>query len=347
MSNAGKIGSLGRMVSCFALGIFAAIVLLGDFIAPYDHALQSRSEPAAPPTRIHIVDESGEVRWPFIYRRSLVDPLARTFEDDRSESYDLTLFAIGDPYYLLGVVPARIHLFGVDQKGTGTPRVYLLGTDELGRDRFSRIIIATKFSLIVCPLGAILAGLIGVVIGLLSGYTNRTVDTILMGIADTMLSLPALMIILTARAAFPLELPPVRAAGLLVMIFALTGWAEFARLMRGLARSLKEREFVLAARSLGLTEIRIMVRHILPNALPTMLTQVLVMLPYFLLAEVALSFLGVGLQEPYPSLGNLLASAADINRLQREPLLVLAPGFVIATFVLTIRGLGAKSERVA
>lgn len=336
---------VGRKLSYAGLAIFAAVILLGDFIAPYDHAFQSRSEPTAPPTRIRIRDDSGDLRAPFIYKSSLVDPLARTFEEDRSRAYPLKLFAADDAYYIFGIVPAKIHLFGVAQEAPGAPRLYLLGTDELGRDRFSRIIAATRFSLIVCPLGALLAGLIGVVIGLLSGYSNPTVDAILMGVADTMLSLPALVIILTARAAFPLELPPLRAAGLLVIIFALTGWAEFARLTRGLIRSLKEREFVLAARSIGLTEIRILLRHILPNALPTILTQVLVMLPYFLLAEVALSFLGVGLQEPSPSLGNLLAAAADINRLQRDPLLVLAPAIVIVAFVLTVRSLEPRSAK--
>jgi peptide/nickel transport system permease protein len=166
-----------------------------------------------------------------------------------------------------------------------------------------------------------------------------------MGVADTMLALPTLVLILAARAAFPLELPPIRAAMLLVLIFAAVGWAETARLTRGLVRSIKQREYILAARAIGLSEARIMLRHILPNAWPTILRQGLVTLPTFLLAEVALSFLGVGLQEPEPSLGTLLAAAADVNQLQRDPLIVLAPGIVITVFVLAIRIVGGPTER--
>lgn len=318
------------------LALFAFVVLFGDFIAPYDHTTQLRASPSAPRTRIHL----GPT--PFIYRSSLADPLNRTYEEDASRTYQIVFLVEGEPYHLFGLIPARTHLFGV---GDPTVRVHLLGTDELGRDRFSRLIQAIKFSLIVCPLGALLAWLIGVAIGLMSGYSRNWIDTGLMGIADSMLALPALILILAARAAFPLELPPMRAATLLIVIFAVTGWAEIARLTRGLVRSLERREFVLAARAIGLSDPRIMIRHILPNALPTIARQGLVMLPYFLLAEVALSFLGVGLQDPAPSLGNLLAAASDINRLRSDPFLVLAPGFVIAVFVLAIRLVGGQADR--
>lgn len=189
----------------------------------------------------------------------------------------------------------------------------------------------------MCPAGALLACLIEVFIGLVSGFANRYIYTVLMGAADSMLALPTLILILAARAAFPLELRPTRAAVLLIFIFALTGWAEMARLARGLVRSFREREFVLAARSIGLTEARILFRHIFPKASPTLLTQATIMLPYFLLAEVALSFLGVDLQEPQPSLGNMLAAASDLTQLQVRPFLLLSPAAVIFLFVISIR----------
>jgi peptide/nickel transport system permease protein len=329
------------------LAMFGIVILFGDFIAPYDHTSQSRADPSAPPSVIRFQDSAGEFHIrPFVYRQKLVDPLSRSYDEDDSTSFQLTLFPSGDRYSLLGIFPAQTHLFGVEAID-GAPRIHALGTDELGRDRFSRLIRAIRFSLIVCPIGALLAWMVGVFVGLLSGFSGTKTDSVLMGVADTMLALPTLVLILAARAAFPLELPPMRAAMLLIAIFAAVGWAETARLTRGLVRSIKQQEYILAARAIGLSEARIMLSHILPNALPTILRQGLVTLPAFLLAEVALSFLGVGLQEPEPSLGTLLAAAADVNQLQRDPLIVLAPGFVITVFVLAIRIVGRSPEQKA
>jgi peptide/nickel transport system permease protein len=202
--------------------------------------------------------------------------------------------------------------------------------------------------MIVSPLGALLACLIGILIGIVSGYASRVIDTVLMGAADAMLSLPTLIIILAARAAFPLELPPMTAALLLVSIFALTGWAEIARLTRSLVISMREREFVLAAKAGGLTQPRILFRHILPNISRPLLTQATLILPLFLLAEAALSFLGVGLQEPEPSLGNMLAAAGDVTLLRTSPFELLSPALAIFIFVLGVRLLsdGLKDKRL-
>jgi peptide/nickel transport system permease protein len=158
-----------------------------------------------------------------------------------------------------------------------------------------------------------------------------------MGITDSVLALPALILILAVRAAFPLELPPVRAAFLLITIFVVVGWAEMARLSRGLVRSTRKQEYIQAAKAVGSSEPAILYRHIFPNVSPTLVTQATIMLPYFLLAEVALSFLGVGVQEPAASLGNMLTAANDLGQLQRDPLLLLSPAVVIFVIVLVTR----------
>ncbi len=332
-----------RYLAMSIIGILVAVVLFADFIAPYDASSQSRQEPSAPPSVIRFRDGDGSFVWPFVYSRRLTDPLRSEYQEITDERHPIALFVQGEPYSFWGLFTARTRLIGLAGETPGT-RLYFLGTDQLGRDRFSRLMSAIQFSLIVCPAGAALACLIGIMIGLLSGYGGRLLDTFLMGAADSMLALPTLILILAARAAFPLELPPTRAALLLIGIFALTGWAAMARLTRSLVRALKAREFVLAARASGVTETRILVRHILPNAAPAIVSQALVMLPAFLLAEVALSFLGIGVQEPQPSLGNMLAAAGDITQLSLRPFLLLAPAIVIFLFVLSVRLLAQESH---
>ena len=337
--------ALARKFAAALLLVFAIIVILADLLAPYDHTAQSRQATSAPPSTIRFRDRDGDLSRPFIYARRLVDPLTFRYEEVETEKYAIGLFVEGDPYHLVGLIPTSTHLFGVLSSDPFSPRLYLLGTDALGRDRFSRLLFAIRFSLLVCPIGAALACLIGILVGLVSGYAHRTIDTILMGAADSMLALPTLVLILAARAAFPLELPPLRAATLLIIIFALTGWAPMARLTRGVVRSLKQMDFVPAARSIGLSELRVLFRHILPNALPALATQALIILPYFLLSEVALSFLGVGLQEPEPSLGNMLAAASDMTQLARQPFLLLSPALAIFLLVLAVRLLSDEKQR--
>ncbi len=336
--------NFGRIVGWLIVATFAAIAIFADFISPYDYRQQVRAEPSAPASGIHFRDHQGSFRLrPFIYSRRLTDPLRLTYFEDPSQSFPVLFLVRGYPYRLLGIIDTDLHLFGVEGSDA-SPRVDLLGTDALGRDRFARLMHAIRFSLIVCTLGVVLACLIGIFVGVVSGYSGRLADTILMGATDAMLALPTLILILAARAAFPLELPPMRAAILLLMIFALTGWAEMARLTRGLVWSIRQREFVTAAIASGLTQTRILFRHILPNIARPLVIQAILMLPAFLLAEVALSYLGVGVQEPEASLGNILTAASDLNQLSSQPVSVLSPAIVIFIFVLGIRLLSDRSK---
>lgn len=331
--------SAPRPIGAAILAAFYAVVLFAGFLAPYPYEQQQRNEPSAPASSINFRDETGNFSFrPMVYPLLLEDPLSMRYSEDLTRPFLVEFFVRDASYSVLGLFSSDLHLFGL--AGTGDPaqpKLRILGSDELGRDRFSRLLYAIRFSLIVAPLGTLLATLMGISVGIVSGYAPRLVDSILMGVADTMLSLPTLILILAARAAFPLELPPLSAAFLLIIIFGLTGWAEIARLARGLVVSVREREFVLAAKASGLTETRILARHILPNIAGPLITQSTLMLPAFLLYEVALSFLGVGLQEPAASLGNLLSGASDLTQLQANPFLVLSPAIVIFIFVFAVR----------
>lgn len=315
------------------VGGFYLVAIFAGFLAPYDYREQTRNEPSAPPSDIRFRRADGSLTMrPFIYARNLVDVRNFRYEEDTSTEYPIEVFA-------------NCRLFGIRAEGENSPRLRLLGTDQLGRDRFSRLMHAIRFSLLVSPIGTILACLIGIVFGAVSGYATRTIDSVMMGIADTVISLPTLILILAARAAFPLELPPATAAILLILIFAFTGWAEMARLTRGLVVATKKRDYITAARSIGLSESRILFLHILPNIARPLLVQATLLLPAFLLAEIALSFLGVGLQEPEPSLGNMLSSAADLSLLRNAPFLLLTPAIAIFLFVLGVRLLGWRNDR--
>lgn len=327
-----------RIIGIVIIAAFFATALFADFLAPSDYREQVRREPSAPVSSINFRRPDGGFGLrPFIRERRLTDVRSFAYEETEASVIPVELFVHGGEYSFLGLFRTDRHLFGVARDGETSPRLTLLGTDQLGRDRFSRLLHAIRFSFIVSPLGALLACLIGIIYGSISGYASRGVDSVMMGAADVMISLPSLILILAARAAFPLELPPLSAGIMMVTVFALTGWAEVARLTRGLIWSMKDREFVLAARSTGLTEPRILIRHIAPNIAPPLLVQATLIVPVFLLSEAALSFFGIGLQEPEPSLGNMLAPAADLSQLSNSPFILLAPAFVILIFVLAVR----------
>lgn len=317
------------------------VAIFADFLAPYEHREQQRRTPSAPSSSISFTDTAGNFSIrPRVFGYRLADALTQTYGRDDTRAAEIAFFTRGYSYKLFGVFETNIHLVGAIGDGEDPPKLHLLGTDALGRDRFSRLVRATRFSLLVAPAGTILACLFGITIGMISGYSSRFIDSVLMGVADAVLSLPSLIVILAARVAFPLELPPFTAAVLLIGIFALTGWSEMARLTRGLVKETLAMDYILAAKATGVKPLRTLTHHVLPNIARPLLTQAMLILPAFLLAEAALSFLGVGLQEPEASLGNMLSAAAEISQLKLQPLLLLSPALVIVAYVFGVRLIG-------
>src|SRR5215468_335672 len=216
-------GSLMAGVSVVTL--FGLITVFADLLAPYDYSSLSRLEPFAPPTTIRFRDAQGQ--WharPFIYARRLVDPVTHRYEEITDRAFPLELFTRGYSYEFLWLLPTNLHLFGVRSiAGAEAPRVFLLGADRSGRDRFSRLLMATRYSLLVGPIGALLASALGVLIGVIAGYVGGWTDAVLMRAADVMLALPTLVLILAIRATFPPGLPPGSAIKLLLILFILLG----------------------------------------------------------------------------------------------------------------------------
>lgn len=279
------------------------VAVLAGFFAPYSYREQNRSTPRAAPTTIRFIDDEG--RW---HARPFIDAAG-------GEKVPLSFFVRGSSYELLGLVRSDLHLFGVDEPH----RVFVLGTDALGRDYFSRLLYGGQLSLTAGLMAAVLALTTALVLGAAAGYGGRGLDGVIMWTGDVFLSLPWLYMLLAARAFLPLDMEPGKAFLVIVMLLGILGWAAPMRIVRGIVLSAKEREFVTAARSAGAGHVHILTRHILPQTTSALLTQAALLIPAYMLAEVTLSFVGLGVGEPRPSWGNMLAELPRTSVLSREP----------------------------
>jgi peptide/nickel transport system permease protein len=311
-----------------ALFVLHAIVALAGFLAPYDPVQQDREHAYLPPMKIHFIERGHVHLRPFFYAERLREGSFDEFEEDTSKTFPLHYFPSGAPYRLLGFVPLRMHLFGADGA-----RLYLLGSDGFGRDQLSRILFGGQISLLSGLLGAGCTVFLGALIGTLAGFYGGWRDALLMRLAELFLALPWLYLLFALRAFLPLAVSPLKAFLLVVVVLATLGWARPARLVRGVVLSAKERDFVRAARGFGAADGYLVRRHILPEARSVLLTQSALLVPQFVLAEMTLSFLGLGIPEPVPSWGNLLAILQQYSVLvscwwMYLPALAIVPFFV-------------------
>jgi len=318
------------MLGGWVLIVLYAASLFAGFVAPYSYERQDRERFFHPPT-------SWKIRggWLAVPRTESLGGKAKyqTFADDTAP---LKFFVRGEKYTLLGFIPATIHLIGT---GSDQHPVYLFGTDQYGRDIFSRVLYGSQVSLSIGLIGIVLSFSIGMFVGGLSGYLGGRVDGVAMRVTELIMSVPALYLIMALRSVFPASLSATQAYLLIVVILSFVGWASKARVIRGMALSVRERQFVLAARSLGQTTPKIILKHILPSTFSYAIVAATLSVPYYILGEVVLSFLNVGVQEPDASWGNMLSAAQNTEYLQNHPWL-LAPGAAIFITVLAFNFLG-------
>src|SRR5947209_4201924 len=301
------------------------LVLFAGFFAPYSYDTQDRYQPFAPPARIHFIDANGKFHWrPFIYRSVSDIENSTEYKEEQSTMFPLRFVTHGDRYSLLGLTDSSIHLFGVDEPA----RIYLFGADGFGRDQLSRTLYGGRVSLFAGLLAALLSATTGLVLGGIAGLYGKAVDEVIMRLAEIFIAVPWFYLLLAIWAFLRLQIEPVTAFMLVVGVIGLVGWGRPARLVRGVVLSARERNFVLAARGFGASGVYVLRRHIFPSAVGVILTQIALLVPLFILAEVVLSFLGLGIGEPVPSWGNMLAYAQQ-HLLLTARWWMLVPGLIL------------------
>ena len=290
-----------------ALAFLASLhmaILFAGFIAPSDPTTQNRDFPFAPPTRLHFVDAKGNLHLrPFVYQLAS-SPDDAGYMEIRDRVYPVHFFVSGFEYRIAGLFPSHTHLFSVDAPA----QIFLAGSDGYGRDQFSRILYGGQISLAAGMLATGISLFLGLWVGCASGFYGGWIDESAMRFAELFLVLPWLYLLLAVRSFLPLHISPVQTFLLLVAVIGTIGWARPARLVRGVVLSAKSRKYVVASRGFGASNAYILRRHVLPHTYGILLTQAAVLVPQYVIAEVTLSFLGLGLSEPMPSWGNLLAN---------------------------------------
>jgi peptide/nickel transport system permease protein len=329
------------MAGLYILAVMYSMAVLAGFIAPYSYETQQDHYGFYPPmlSRIHLFDANGKLMWPAVYGISVIDSTSKGYDgyrEDATARYPIRLFHRGDRYSILWVVKSNIHLFGVDSPGL----IYLFGSDLFGRDIFSRVMYGAQISLSVGIVGIIISTVIGMLVGGMAGYIGGAVDFVSMRVVEVILALPSLYFILILRQSFGSNLTSSQSYLLIVVILSFVGWATEARVIRGMVLSLREEEYVLAAEALGYSRTRIVVRHILPNTLSFVIVTATVSVPFYILSEVALSFLGVGIQEPEASWGNMLQQAEESMHYLQDFSWILIPGIFIFVAVMAWNFLG-------
>ncbi len=330
------------LIGLWIVALFYLVALLAEFLAPLDPADYNPRYTYAAPQGIHFFSTNEDGSWsfaPFVYGyKSTIDKAAmrRTFVIDETVKIPIAFLVPSEPYRLAGIIPMSVKLFGVT-----TPRtpLYVLGSDRLGRDLLSRLIHGTRISLSIGLAGVTLSLFFGIIIGGFSGYYGGWFDSVVMRVIEFIRSMPTIPLWLGLAAALPKDWSAIQTYFAITVILSLIGWTELARVVRGRFLSLRTEDFVTAAQLDGASDWRIITRHMVPSFMSHIIAAATLAVPGMILAETALSFLGLGLQAPIVSWGTLLQDAQNIRTLATAPWL-LTPGICVVVIILSLNFFG-------
>ncbi len=307
------------------------VAIFADFFMINDYDERNVKYVFAPPQTLRFVDEAGTFHLvPFVYDLTQeldMDTLERIYTEDTSQRYHLRFFVEGEPYKLLGLIDTNIHFFGVDSPGVYFP----FGTDEFGRDLYSRTILASRISLSIGLIGVTISFILGSIIGGISGYFGGIVDMVIQRVIEFIISIPQIPLWIALAAALPADWSSTQVYLGITVVLATVGWTTLARDVRGKLLELREADFVMAARISNMGDMEIIIKHLLPSFASYLIVILSLSVPGMILAETALSFLEIGIRPPAVSWGVLLQDAQNIRSLAQSPWLLIPGIFVIIT----------------
>jgi peptide/nickel transport system permease protein len=332
------------VVSLWIIGFLYFVAIFAEFLAPSNpHEVAERYK-YLPPQGITFRDSQGNLGLrPGVYGLTSTrnpETLRVTYTADTSVVYPIYLFTRGDEYKMWGFITSDLHLFGLGpEANAANAPFFLLGSDRLGRDMLSRIIYGTRVSLVIGLLSVGLSLLFGIVLGGISGYYGGVADNVIQRVIEFVRSIPQIPIWLAIAAALPSGWGPIRIFFVITLILSMLSWTGLARVVRGRFLSLREEDFVMAARFAGASESRIIFRHMVPSFMSHIIATLTLAIPQIILFETALSFLGLGLRPPVISWGVLLQEAQNVQTVAISPWLLL-PGVVVVVAILAFNFMG-------
>jgi peptide/nickel transport system permease protein len=332
------------VVSAVIVVLFYVVAIFADTIAYTEPVDTQSARSYIPPQPIHFFDADGNFRPTVNALKGKRDPrtFKLTYAPDPGETRDLVLFGHGYEYNLFGLFPTDMHLLGV-ANSRPQDALFLLGTDQLGRDLFSRLVLATRTSLSIGLVGVVMSLVLGVLLGGMSGLYGGWVDVVIQRVIEILRSIPTIPLWMGLAAAVPSSWSPQRVYFAITLIISLIGWTELARVVRGRFLALREEDFITAAELAGASQMRIIFKHMVPSFLSHIIAAVSLALPAMIISETTLSFLGLGLRPPAISWGVLLQDAQNLQTLSLAPwLLVVAVPVIVVILAFNFLGDGLR-----